>query len=88
MCSRLESNVGILVVNTVSTSRVMKSMEIVCMVVRWDFMVTNVSKVGFVKIKINYCVYINMPDACYILMKYTIMGRILRSYKNSNLQLN
>ncbi|XP_078327600.1 uncharacterized protein LOC144623185 isoform X2 [Crassostrea virginica] len=36
LCSKL---------NTVSTRRVMKSMETVCMGVRWDFLVTNVTKI-------------------------------------------
>lgn len=71
MCNPLEKDVAILVVNTVSTRRVMKSMETVCMVVRWDFMATSVTKVGFVKIKI---VNIYMPNVCCILMKYKIMG--------------
>ena len=48
-CSPLGKNVVILVVNTVSTIRVMKSMETVCLVVRLDFMVINVTKVGFIK---------------------------------------
>ena len=47
-CSPLGKTVVILVVNTVSTKRVMKSLETVCMGVRWDFMVITVSKVGFI----------------------------------------
>lgn len=50
--SPLGKNVVTLVVNTVLTRRVMKSMENVCMVVSWDFMVINVSKVGFIKNKL------------------------------------
>ena len=50
MCNPLEKDVAILVVNTVSIRRVMNSVETARMVVRWDFMVTNVTKVGFVKI--------------------------------------
>lgn len=46
-CSPLGKNVVILVVNTVSIRRVMNPMETVCMDVRWDFMETSVTKVGF-----------------------------------------
>ena len=56
-CSPLGKNVVILVVNTVSTRRVMKSMETVYMVVRWDFMVILVSKVGFIRMNYFNCVY-------------------------------
>ena len=52
MCNPLEKNAAILVVNTVSIKRIMKSQETVCMDVRWDFMETSVTKVGFFKGKI------------------------------------
>ena len=47
MCNPLEKTAVILVVNTVSIRRVMNPMETVCMDVRWDFMETSVTKVGF-----------------------------------------
>ena len=52
VCNPMEKTAVILVVNTVSIRRVMNSMENVCMGVRWDFMVTNVTKVGSFKSKI------------------------------------
>ena len=58
MCNPLEKDVAILVINTVSIRRVMKSQETVCMDVRWDFMETSVTKVGFFKGHISYITFL------------------------------
>ena len=50
--SPLGKNVVILVVNTILTRREIRSLETVCMVVRWYFMVINVTKVSFIKNKL------------------------------------
>lgn len=59
-CNPLGKTVDILVVNTVSTRRVMNPMEFVCMVVRWDSMVIHVSKVGFIRANYFNCAYMYM----------------------------